>query len=287
MADIDEANNCETPTSALGEFLRAARERLVPEDFGLTKGTRRRTKGLRREEVAGLCGISPTWYAWIEQGRTCAVSVATLADLAAGLRLSAAERAYLFQLAGRADPALPGMKNEEAAPYAALVEGILSPAYMLDRYWNAIVWNPPAAKLFQDWLGLAPGRGGEPAPNLLRYVFLDPGAADLIVDWENRAWRLAAEYRADSAASRHDPAHQALVEELQAASPLFKQAWSSQKVLGREGGSRGFLLPGEGKRYFWQYTLRMAQQNEIKLVVLHPQDCLDRNRSFGETEGMV
>jgi transcriptional regulator with XRE-family HTH domain len=273
MADIDKPDMEKTPISALGEFLRAVRERLAPEDFGLAKGSRRRAKGLRREEVASLCGISPTWYTWIEQGRTCAISVATLADLAAGLRLSAAERAYLFQLAGRADPALPAMKNAEAAPYAALVEGIHSPAYMLDRYWNAIAWNPSAAMLFRDWLGL-PLAAYEPSPNLLRYVFLHPAARELIVDWEDRAWRLAAEYRADSAASRHDPAHQALVEALQAASPVFNQAWRSQKVLAREGGSRGFTPPGEGTRYFWQYTLRMAQQSEVKLVVLHPQDDL-------------
>lgn len=261
-----------TPINALGEFLRAMRERLSPEDFGLAKGTRRRTQGLRREEVAALCGISPTWYTWIEQGRTAAVSVATLADLATGLRLSAAERAYLFQLAGRADPALPALNNEEAAPYAGLVEGIRSPAYMLDRHWNAIAWNPAAAELFHDWLGIPQAQTGTSPPNLLRYVFLNPASRELIVDWEDRAWRLAAEYRADSAASRHDPAHQALVEELQAGSSAFEQAWRSQKVLGREGGSRGFMLPGTGRRNFWQYTLRMAQQSEIKLVVLHPQD---------------
>ncbi len=281
MTDSDEPNNRETPISALGEFLRVTRERLVPEDFGIAKGSRRRTKGLRREEVASLCGISPTWYTWIEQGRTAAISVATLADLAAGLRFSAAERAYLFQLAGRADPALPTMKNEENAPYEALVEGILSPAYMLDRYWNAIAWNSSAAQLFHEWLESVPRQGREPAPNLLRYVFLHPGAADLIVAWEDRAWRLAAEYRADSAASRHDPTHLALVDELQAASPVFKQAWRSQKVLGREGGSRGFMLAGKGRRDFWQYTLRMAQQTEIKLVVLHPQNEQEGNSPSG------
>src|SRR5215207_3409763 len=89
----------------LGEFLRAQRDRLRPEDFGLPAGQRRRAPGLRREEAAQLCGISPTWFAWIEQGRTQGISVTTLAALARGLRLSRAERAYLFELAARADPA--------------------------------------------------------------------------------------------------------------------------------------------------------------------------------------
>jgi len=273
MNDSSAPDNHDGQTRALGDFLRAARERLTPEDFGLPQRQRRRAKGLRREEVADVCGISPTWYTWIEQGRTTAISVATLADLAQGLRLSAAERAYLFQLAGRADPVLPGIKNEDIAPYAALVDAIHSPAYVLNRYWDAIAWNPAAAGLFRDWLAPPSGHGENTAPNLLRYVFLHPGAPNLIVDWEDRARRLAAEFRADSAGSRHDSAQQALVEELQAASPAFSQAWRSQKVLAREGGSRGFLLPKEGKRFFWQYTLRMAQQNEVKLVILHPQDC--------------
>lgn len=275
MSDSGGISNHGGQASALGDFLRAARERLMPEDFGLSQRQRRRAKGLRREEVADLCGISPTWYTWIEQGRTTAISVATLAELAQGLRLSEAERAYLFQLAGRADPALPGIKSEDAAPYAALVDAIRSPAYVLNRHWDAIAWNPAAAGLFRDWLAPPSGHGENAAPNLLRYVFLHPGAPLLIVDWEDRAGRLAAEFRADSADSRHDLAHQTLVGELQAASPVFDQAWRSQKVLAREGGSRGFLLPEEGKRFFWQYTLRMAQQNEVKLVVLHPQDCQD------------
>ena len=89
----------------LGQFLRARRDRSRPEDFALSGGHRRRAPGLRREEVAVLCGISPTWYTWIEQGRTSAISVETLGALARGLRLSQAERTYLFELASRADPA--------------------------------------------------------------------------------------------------------------------------------------------------------------------------------------
>ncbi len=271
-ASSNSHNTPDDQTSALGVFLRAARQRLVPDDFGVPKGMRRRTKGLRREEVAAICGISSTWYTWIEQGRTTAISAATLAELAEGLRLSEAERAYLFQLAGRADPTLPAVKHNDVAPYDALVYAINSPAYILDRYWDAIAWNPAAAELFPDWLSPRAGSGEKSGPNLLRYVFLDTKAPELIVDWEERAWRIVAEYRADSAGSRHDEVHQALVEELQSASSIFTQAWQSQRVLGREGGSRAFMLIKKGKCMYWQYTLRMAQQNEMKLVVLHPQD---------------
>src|SRR5262245_50905851 len=88
----------------LGEFVRAHRERLTPAAIGLPAGSRRRTPGLRREEVAQLCGLSATWYSWIEQGRDVSVSPTALARLAVALRLGRAERAYLFELAGKRDP---------------------------------------------------------------------------------------------------------------------------------------------------------------------------------------
>src|SRR6478736_1111707 len=89
---------------ALGEFVRSARSRITPQMAGLPEGMRRRTPGLRREEVAQLCGISVTWYTWIEQGREVSVSASALARLANGLRLSRAERSYLFEVGGKRDP---------------------------------------------------------------------------------------------------------------------------------------------------------------------------------------
>src|SRR5581483_4021175 len=99
-----------------------------------------------------LCGISPTWYTWIEQGRTTAISVETLSAIAAGLRLSRAERAYLFELSARADPAPPRVEASDPPDLSALVSAIRTPAYILDRHWDAIAWNGPAAELFVDWL---------------------------------------------------------------------------------------------------------------------------------------
>jgi transcriptional regulator with XRE-family HTH domain len=250
-----------TPQNQLGEFLRAKRDQLRPEDVGLPPGFRRRAPGLRREEVAGLCHISPTWYTWIEQGRTQAVSTDTLAALAEGLRLSQAERAYLFELAARADPTHPQVS--EAAPHLApLVQAIRTPAYILDRHWDAIAWNKPAATLFEDWLK---PRGGR---NLLRYVFLHPGAPDFIVNWPERAQRLVAEYRSDTAAWRDDPVRQALVDELRTASRDFDRAWRSQKVLSREGGLRAFAHARTGRHDYEQFTLRVAQHPDLKLTVL-------------------
>jgi len=245
---------------SLGDFLRARRDRLRPRDFGFPLG-RRRAPGLRREEAAQLCGVSPTWYTWIEQGRTTAISVETLSAIAVGLRLSRAERAYLFELGSRADPAPPRLQGSDPQRLSALVHAVQPPAYILDRHWDALAWNRAAAELFVDWLESA-------ERNLLRYVFLDPRAPKFIVDWDVRARRLVAEYRADTASWRDDPVRKAFVHELCAGSPAFESAWRSQQVLSREGGLRAFQHPARGRCDYEQYTLQVAQRPELKLTIL-------------------
>jgi transcriptional regulator with XRE-family HTH domain len=251
--------------NALGRFLRERRERLRPEDFGLPPGQRRRAPGLRREEVAQLCGVSPTWIAWIEQGRTGSVSVATLSAIARGLRLSQAERRYLFELAARRDPRPPGGDRVATEELRPLVDSIASPAYVLDRHWTPLAWNRHAARLFAAWLGAA--RGGAPVSGLLEFVFLEPAARRLIVGWADRARRLVAEYRADTAAWQDDPVRRGLVHQLGEASAEFRAAWAEGEVRGREGGLRTFQTPA-GRRSYRQYTLRPAQWPDLKLVVL-------------------
>jgi len=254
----------------LGEFLRARRDGITPESVGLPAGKRRRTPGLRREEVAQLCGISATWYTWVEQGRTTAVSAQTLDALAQGLQLSPAERAYLFQLAGRADPTPPPPRSPDLAQLATLTAAIRTPAYIIDGHWDALAWNRAAAELFSDWLGSAVPAAAQ-HPNLLSYVFLHPRARAFIIDWEERARRLVAEYRADQPSWREDPRHEALVGELCGASAAFASAWRSQRVLARDGGGRGFRHPTRGDCRYEQHVLRLAQRPELRLTVLVPQ----------------
>jgi transcriptional regulator with XRE-family HTH domain len=262
---------------SLGEFLRALRDRLRPEDFGFPRG-RRRAAGLRREEVAQLCGISPTWYTWIEQSRATAISVETLSAIAAGLSLSRAERAYLFELSARADPTPPPAEGSDPQRLSALVCAIQAPAYILDRHWDAIAWNAPASELFTDWLGrgvrasTVDARTGTPETerNLLRYVFLDERAPAFIIDWDERARRLVAEYRADTAAWRDDPVRRAFVHELCAASAAFDSAWRSQQVLPRAGGLRAYRHPRRGRCVYEQYALRVEQRPDLKLSILLP-----------------
>ena len=250
----------------LGGFLRAHRERLAPAAAGLAPGPRRRTPGLRREELAQLSGISATWYSWLEQGRAVSASPAALARLAATLQLTRAERAYLFELAGRRDPDdAPATAAAEAPPaVVAAIDGFAAPAYLLDHSWTARAWNRAAARLFVGWLD-HPGER-----NQLRYIFLDPAARALISDWPGRARRVLAEFRADYSRHVDDPGLDALIAELSRKSGFFRRAWQDQAVTGREGGERRFTHPADGLVRFTQATFNPAGHPDLKLVLLTP-----------------
>ncbi len=253
--------------TTLGEFIRAHRERITPASVGLPGGGRRRTPGLRREELAQLCEVSPTWLTWLEQGREVAASGKLLARMAEVLRLSAAERAYLFQLAERLDPQHEqDAEADDAASLDAIVAAIDAPAYMLDRQWNAVAWNPHAAALFGGWLDVA--QAAPQRPNLLRFMFRAAAARGLIVDWADRAHRLVAEFRADIGKHAGDAALAGLIAELSADSAEFRALWTSQDVVSREGGLRRFHHPRAGELSFNQVTLHLAQRHDLKLVML-------------------
>ncbi|WP_407189542.1 helix-turn-helix transcriptional regulator [Bradyrhizobium centrosematis] len=253
-----------TRALSLSAFLRALRERQSPAEFGLAAGSRRRTPGLRREEVAQLCGLSATWYTWIEQGRDVSVSASTLARLARGLRLSRAERSYLFEVAGKRDPERPD--NRDAPPEAVLacVDAIDGPAYILDRTWGARRWNTKASRLFAGWLDTDGDK------NLLRYIFLRPEARTLIRDWTSRAHRVVAEFRAAVTAYADDPDICRLVDELRIGSPDFERCWQSQGVLAREGGERAFNHPAMGQLRYQQVSLSLAGWHDYRLTMLLP-----------------
>ena len=251
----------------LGEFLKVLRERCAPEAFGFPAGQRRRTGGLRREEAAQLAGISPTWYTWIEQGREVNVSATALARLARALKLTRSERVYLFEMAGRRD-AESAEPDSDAVPgvLVTLLDDIAPPAYLMGRSWDLLAWNRGAAELFAGWLDVAQAR----QPNLLRYVFLDPSARQLIEDWDTRARRIAAEFRADCRSRLEEPALQRLIAELTEASPEFARFWKQHDVIERQGGRRDFRHPRRGLVGYQQVTLHPVEQETLKLVILEP-----------------
>ncbi|WP_219116588.1 helix-turn-helix transcriptional regulator [Janthinobacterium sp. UMAB-56] len=254
-------------SSKLAEFIRARREAVTPAMAGLPGGGRRRTPGLRREELAQLCEVSPTWLTWLEQGRPVSASAKMLARLAQVLQLSAAERGYLFEVADKHDPSHGTGEGGglAATELAAIVVAIDAPAYILDREWNAVAWNQAAATLFTDWL-----HGDAAAPNQLRFMFQDAGARALVVGWPERAQRLVAEFRADIGRQADQAPLAGLIAELAGASVEFRQWWSTQQVQGRDGGLRQFQHAQQGLLAFNQVTLHLARQHDLKLVMLLP-----------------
>jgi transcriptional regulator with XRE-family HTH domain len=251
----------------LGDFIRAHRERITPASVGLPVGGRRRTPGLRREELAQLCDVSPTWLTWLEQGREVSASGKLLARMAEVLHLSAAERSYLFSLAERLDPQHDADAVDAGESLDDIVAAIDAPAYMLDRQWDAVAWNAHAAALFGGWLDVA---ASPVRPNLLRFMFRAPAARGLIVDWDDRARRLVAEFRADIGKHASQPALASLIAELSRDSPEFNALWPLQDVVSREGGLRRFHHPSMGELSFNQVTLHLAKRHDLKLVMLLP-----------------
>lgn len=247
----------------LGAFIRARREALPqPKD-----ASRRRTPGLRREEAALRCGLSTTLYTWIEQGRDVSLTARTLALLANGLALTPAERAYLFELARRRDPAgparLPALVPVPPALFRSL-SAIQAPAYLLDARFTARGWNEAAKTLFAPW-------HESREANLLRFVFLIPAARHFILDWEHSAHRLVAEFRAETVHAPDDPRQQQLLDELRQASPDFLRFWESRDVLARSGGTRSFLHPIMGLLHYTQVNFLHAGQERYRLIMLLPQ----------------
>lgn len=248
----------------MGAFLRAHRERLSPKALGLPSAGRRRTPGLRREEVAQMSEVSTTWYTWLEQGRSVHASIAVLTRIAEALQLSRAEKLYLFEIARSPGPDENETCESEAPTVIKdLVNQMPLPAYILDRQWNAVAWNRKAAMLFRPWLIESDDR------NLLRFVFLNTHARVLIVDWRMRAKRLLAEFRADAGRHLNESPTLRLISELQNGSKFFAKVWNEQDVREREGGTRTFRSTS-GVSTYSQVSLVPSVHTDLKFVALVP-----------------
>jgi transcriptional regulator with XRE-family HTH domain len=250
----------------LAQFLRARRDALSPADVGLPEGRARRTKGLRREEVALLAGVSVTWYTWLEQGRPINASVDVLDALARTLRLSDAEHQHLLTLAGR--PTADSVPDTDHAP-DALVRLIASmdpaPAYVLGPRWEFLAWNRAQRLLYPmiDQLD-------EDDRNLLWVMFAEPTARALVGDWDEQARRILAEFRAGTAERRTDPLVVQLVSRLVEASPEFAEWWPQLDVAQFETRVRRYHHPVAGDLAFEYQQLTPSEWPSLKVVCQLP-----------------
>ena len=251
-----------------GEFLTSRRARLQPADVGLPDGTRRRTPGLRREEVAQLAGVSPTYYAFLEQGRDISPSAQVLDALTRALRLSAAERDHLYALAQRGTPQGKDAPETISPGIIALVERLdPNPTFVKGRRWDILAANRAARALFTDWLAVPPGQRNE-----LMWMFTDPRARDTHVEWETDAAAMLARFRLAAARRPDDPDFAALIEELHRCSPEARRWWTRHEVLLPAGGTKRLRHPLLGEITLHHVVLQVTDDPDQKLVTFSTTD---------------
>lgn len=251
----------------LGAFLRSRRERLTPAQVGLPEGARRRTPGLRREELAMIAGVGTTWYTWLEQGRDVRPSAEVLAALGEALRLDAAERRHLFILAGRAPPHPRPSSPErvEETLRHTLASLTIQPAYVMGRRWDVLAWNPAAAAVFGDYGALE----GD-ARNIMHLLFTDENHRRLLVDWEDLARAALGRFRAESAKYIGDPDFERLIARLTAASPQFRAWWPERDVSRQLSGVKAIRHPDAGPMTFEHMSFSIDDGSDMKLIVYTP-----------------
>jgi transcriptional regulator with XRE-family HTH domain len=215
--------------TGLADFLKTRRARLHPEQFGLPTFSRRRTAGLRREELAQLIGVGISWYTWLEQGRDIQVSDEVLERLADILRLNEEERSHLFVLARASGEPLDEADLTLLPPdsaYQAALDAFIYPARLLDQRLNVVAWNACASRIFGDFASRS-----DRERNTAWSVFIYPATRELLVDWEKTARRSVAFLRAKCDRYPTDTWLMDLVADLQQASPEFRNWWPLHDVL--------------------------------------------------------
>lgn len=252
----------------LADFLRRRRDALQPEDVGLPGGGRRRTPGLRREEVALLAGVGTTWYTWLEQGRDVRASREVLEALAQALQLGTVERDHLVHL-GRGAGTPPLAPVEEVAPAVRrLVESLEgTPAYVLGARWDYLVWNDAFAAIFGDPTELPEGRR-----NHVWKILASPSSRALTENWERTARLTIAKFRGDYAQHIGDPWFEQLVADVHEACPEFAGWWKEHKVKGDGDGRKCIIHSVGGAMRFEHATLRHGESPSRRVVLFSPID---------------
>jgi transcriptional regulator with XRE-family HTH domain len=251
----------------LSSFLKTRRARISPGQVGLTEGIRRRTPGLRREEVAQLAGVGVTWYTWIEQGRDVQVSVQVLEGIARALKLNWDERKHLFLLADQFPPIDPIYPQEIVSPLLLQVLDLFgsNPIYITGQRWDLLAWNQSACAVFGDF-ELLPLR----ERNILWFVFMNENLRQILVDWETHARLVLAQFRINHSRSVGDPWFAELINALEVASPEFRLWWKEHDILGRTDGQKQIDHPLVGRLALNYVVFKVADSPNLEVVVYLP-----------------
>jgi len=251
----------------LAEFLRSRRARVSPEQVGLPEGTRRRTPGLRRAEVALLAGVSAEWYTWLEQGRDIHVSVQVLESLASVLQMDADERAHLFLLALRQPPPVETFSLPTISPTFQQFLNQLgtTPACVVDARLNVVSWNAAHCVVFGDYATLP-----ERERNLIWRLFTSPAQLGN-GEWEAIARVYLAQFRAGYGRFINDPWWAQRIAELSQISPEFRELWTRHDVLNMSEGWKLMHHPLVGELAFDFLWFQTVDSSELRLLIHTPR----------------
>ncbi len=267
-------------SGSLAAFLKDRRTRLDPASFGFSG--RRRTPGLRREEVAQRANISPTWYTWLEQGRGGAPSADVLNRIAKGLLLTEAEREHLFMLGLGRPPEVRYRGVEGVSPRLQRLIDTLdaSPAIVRTATWDVVAWNRAARVVLTDYSTLPEGER-----NILRFMFLSPHIRARQHDWQNLARFVVGAFRADAARAGAVSQVRELVDELCSASPEFAALWRENGVLSHGDGTKRLKHPELGDIELEYSGFAVDGRPDLSLTVYNPVDSAvaDRIRTLALT----
>jgi transcriptional regulator with XRE-family HTH domain len=253
----------------LAEFLRTRRMRLSPEQVGLISSGRRRTPGLRREEVAQLANVGVSWYTLLEQGRDIHPSSEVLHGIADALQLTPVERQHLFLLAGQQPLAGTPAEDEQVSPALRRVLDTLNPvpAYAIGRRWNYLAWNTAADRvlLLSEWV--PPYKY-----NAVWRMFANPLSRQALYrpHWEQVAQKVLAEFRADIAPYADEEWVKRLIADLQCVSPEFRAWWPHHDVRGKIDAIKEIEHPAVGLLSFEHTTLQVPATPELKVMIMTP-----------------
>jgi transcriptional regulator with XRE-family HTH domain len=252
----------------LADFLRTRRMRLSPEQFGLLRGGRRRTPGLRREEVAQLANVGVSWYTLLEQGRDIHPSAGVLHSIADALQLTPDERHHLFLLADQQHPIDIHASHEQVSPALRRVLDALNPlpAYIIGRRWDFLAWNTAASHVLLLSKSVPPYEY-----NAIWRIFAGPTSNHLYnPNWEQVAQKVLAEFRADSVHYANEEWFKRLIADLQHISPEFRAWWPRHDVRGRADARKDIEHPLVGSLMFEHTTLQVPAMPELKIMIYTP-----------------
>lgn len=254
---------------ALSEFLKSQRSKLHPNSVGLPSGSRRRTPGLRREEVAQLAGVSTTWYTWLEQGRDIKVSASVLDAIAGALRLNGDERKYLFDLAldNGFHPELAGEKEAVISPslHKILEELKYCPTLISDRHCHIVGWNPAASHVFLNFEQIP-----EPERNLISLLFSKKELRSLAVNWAHFVKGFLSIFRAYYGQYVADPWYSNFIEHMAATFPDFQELWNQSEVSAAPEVMIEFRHAKAGKMLFNLSSLQVQGEADLRLSIYTP-----------------